>query len=467
MQNKNLHDKLAELISQIMEIINLAASERGLPVYHESEWISNDNRHYHRQIIRKILWQSVITEMDEILKKLPSYILAQNIAEDDEVFGSHIKYQVHTIYGSRKITFADIVYAILLRILPKGDLPKFELEKFSIVYEEIEENFLSPTISTIEITPLFGFRSEEPRISIANGLNIEIMGEEEISKLLSSGIQLSLHNISDNIADVIYKHAIVRVSKLTKIIGSANLSHKAKETESENRVSRDTIISALRLFKFGTIFPLAIITRNIGFFSIGSSFSSGFPRYGIGSSYVLSKKEIEEFLKLWNQIYELSPKKIPHFLEVALRRFADGTLRPNLEDKIIDLLISAEAIFLSSGGNDQGELKYRLAHRAALFLESEPKKQKKVFNFMKRAYDIRSAFVHGSSSKIKLPEKEDGSKMQLTEFESQLRDLMRHAIIKIFNLAYQRKDSHLNINWDDYIFPELEGGRFSNPMLET
>ncbi|AJR14771.1 hypothetical protein LEP1GSC151_3606 [Leptospira interrogans serovar Grippotyphosa str. LT2186] len=49
------------------------------------------------------------------------------------------------------------------------------------------------------------------------------------------------------------------------------------------------------------------------------------------------------------------------------------------------MLISAEAIFLSSGGSDQGELKYRLAHRTALFLESEPKKQKEIFDFMKKA----------------------------------------------------------------------------------
>lgn len=178
---------------------------------------------------------------------------------------------------------------------------------------------------------------------LAENLHIEVLSDEEISKLLSSGIPMSLHNVSDNIADVLYKHAIVRVSKLTKIIGPDNRA--SKETKNQAHITNNTIISALQLFKFGTVFPVADISRNIGFFSIGSSMSSGYPRFGLRSSYVLSKKEIEEFLILWNKIYTLTPEKIPHFLEVALRRFADGTLRPNLEDQIIDLLISAEAIF--------------------------------------------------------------------------------------------------------------------------
>ncbi|WP_232306357.1 HEPN domain-containing protein [Leptospira interrogans] len=398
-----------------------------------------------------IFWQPVISELESIFKKLDSYIQAQNIAEEDIVFGSHLNKRVGTLFGSRIITFEVMIHAILYRILSKDEIPKFDLNKFSKVIDDIEADFLSPTISTIEITPLFGFRSEEPKISLAENLHIEVLSDEEISKLLSSGIPMSLHNVSDNIADVLYKHAIVRVSKLTKIIGPDNRA--SKETKNQAHITNNTIISALQLFKFGTVFPVADISRNIGFFSIGSSMSSGYPRFGLRSSYVLSKKEIEEFLILWNKIYTLTPEKIPHFLEVALRRFADGTLRPNLEDQIIDLLISAEAIFLSSGGSDQGELKYRLAHRTALFLESEPKKQKEIFDFMKKAYDIRSKFVHGSGSKISFPKKEDGTNMNMHDFEKRTREIMRRSIFKVYDLAYQCKNTKLNIDWDDYIFP--------------
>ncbi|WP_235590485.1 HEPN domain-containing protein [Leptospira borgpetersenii] len=454
MQNEKLKEKLAELLSQIIEIIENSASNLGLPIYQETNWFSDNGRHYYRRTFRKILWQPVINELDNIFKKLESYSQAQNFAEEDAVFGSHLNKQVGTLFGSRTITFEMLIHTVLDRFLPTDEIPKFNLEKFSMVFNEIEADFLSPTISTMEITPLFGFRSDEPRLPLANGLSIELLSDEEISKLISSGVPMSLKNVSDNIADVLYKHAIVRVSKLTKIFGSDNRA--SVETKNEAHITNNTIISALQLFKFGTIFPVANISRNIGFFSIGSSMSSGYPRFGLRSSYVISKKEIEEFLILWNKIYTLTPEKIPHFLEVALRRFADGTLRPNLEDQIIDLLISAEAIYLSSGGSDQGELKYRLAHRAALFLESEPKKQREIFDFMKKAYDIRSKYVHGSGSNINFPKKEDGKKMNLHEFEERTRKIMRRAIFKVYDLAYKSKDTKFSIDWDDFIFPNAD-----------
>ncbi|UZN08165.1 HEPN domain-containing protein [Leptospira santarosai] len=465
MKNKVLHNKLAELISQIIEIIENTASNHGLPIYQETDWFSDDGRHYYRRSFRKILWQPVLNELGNIFEKLESYSQAKNIAEEDTIFGSHLNKSVGTLFGSMKITFEVIIHRILIRLLPKNELPKFDLEKFSNIINEIEADFLSPTISTIEITPLFGFRSEEHRISLANDLSIEILSEEEISNLISSGVPMSLQNVSDDMADVLYKYAIVRVSKLTKIFGSDDRS--GKETRNQVHITNNTIISALQLFKFGTIFPVANISKNIGFFSIGSSMSSGYPRFGLRSSYLISKNEIEEFLVLWNKIYTLTPEKIPHFLEVAIRRFADGTLRPNLEDQIIDLLISAEAIFLSSSGNKyQGELRYRLAHSAALFLENEPAKQKEIFNFMKNAYDIRSKFVHGSNSEIKFPKKEGGKKMNLHDFESQTRALMRRAIIKVFDLAYNSKETKFSINWDDYIFPNMEKASIPNPMSE-
>ncbi|MCH1886194.1 HEPN domain-containing protein [Leptospira interrogans] len=137
---------------------------------------------------------------------------------------------------------------------------------------------------------------------------------------------------------------------------------------------------------------------------------------------------------------------------MALRRFADGTLRPNLEDQIIDLLISAEAIYLSSGGSDQGELNIDWRIGRALFLERDPKKQKEIFDFMKKAYDIRSKFVHGSGSKISFPKKEDGKKMNLHEFEERTREIMKRAIFEVFDLAYQSKDSKFSINWNELLF---------------
>lgn len=60
-------------------------------------------------------------------------------------------------------------------------------------------------------------------------------------------------------------------------------------------------------------------------------------------------------------------------------------------------MIAAEALFLSDLGSstDRGELKYRLALRAAHFIEAADLTRRQVFEHMKRAYDVRSAIAHG------------------------------------------------------------------------
>ncbi len=65
------------------------------------------------------------------------------------------------------------------------------------------------------------------------------------------------------------------------------------------------------------------------------------------------------------------------------------------EDKLIDLVISTEALF--SPGLE-GELKFRIAQRGALLLGAEASERRRVFKLLRRAYDARSALVHGGES---------------------------------------------------------------------
>ena len=55
---------------------------------------------------------------------------------------------------------------------------------------------------------------------------------------------------------------------------------------------------------------------------------------------------------------------------IAFSRFASAFDRATLQDRLIDLMIAAEAIFLQEDGSpeDRGELSFRLALRAAHFI---------------------------------------------------------------------------------------------------
>lgn len=140
------------------------------------------------------------------------------------------------------------------------------------------------------------------------------------------------------------------------------------------------------------------------------------------------------------------------FLSVAIRRFSQSNERDSIEDKVIDFLISAEALFLSSGGSFQCELKYRLSHRAAMFIEGDAEKQRKIFEFMQKAYDVRSAIVHGTTPK--LPKKEDGTLCSLDEFCRDIEKHLRLSLKKAIKLATTAESSNKIIEWNSIIFPK-------------
>ncbi len=118
------------------------------------------------------------------------------------------------------------------------------------------------------------------------------------------------------------------------------------------------------------------------------------------------------------------------FLAMALRRFNLAFERQQLDDRIVDLMIAAESLFLNDSGDprERGEQRFRLAIRAAKFVEYPRYVPRQVFDLMRKAYNIRSEIVHGSSiKKTNLPDMPDA---KLNDFVLACEELMRLGIRK-------------------------------------
>lgn len=132
-------------------------------------------------------------------------------------------------------------------------------------------------------------------------------------------------------------------------------------------------------------------------------FGSGIVNYEFGS-----ERDVREFPLLWDK---LQKPKVRKELDTALRRFSYSCVRHDNEDKIIDLMIAAETLFLH--GKNEGEKGFRLALRAAYFLGTDSASRKQVYDRMRKAYGLRSKLVHGGSDpslrrfKIELTEKDE------------------------------------------------------------
>jgi len=90
---------------------------------------------------------------------------------------------------------------------------------------------------------------------------------------------------------------------------------------------------------------------------------------------------------------------VDNYIGVALSRYQDGLLKPEpIPNKIAYAIFGLEALYLK--GEERGELKQRLALRVARVLSKlNVDSSKNILDNVKRAYNIRSAFVHGEPLK--------------------------------------------------------------------
>lgn len=143
----------------------------------------------------------------------------------------------------------------------------------------------------------------------------------------------------------------------------------------------DDVLSALRLFKQTQI-------RNAGYASWTDSFwLSGGTSYRVlrwwpyGGKFELTESEVPHFLELW-RLLEAGATRFGF----SIHRFNLAFDRGILADRIVDLVIAAEALFLSDLDNKyRGELRFRFALRAAKFIEHPNYSEQDVFRVMRQS----------------------------------------------------------------------------------
>lgn len=154
----------------------------------------------------------------------------------------------------------------------------------------------------------------------------------------------------------------------------------------------------------------------------------------IGRKVEVGQSEIEEAIRLY-KILEIFDQKAmgPHdqkakgIFWIASERWRKSKTHQNSEDKIIDLCIAFESLYLS-GIND--ELKFRLSVRAAWFLGKNKDDQKRLLTVFKKIYDCRSTIIHGGELR-KRTVTIDNKTIPVSELITEAQDLCQKSIVKI------------------------------------
>ena len=136
-------------------------------------------------------------------------------------------------------------------------------------------------------------------------------------------------------------------------------------------------------------------------FYAGFSHSTSFAQGPFGDSIQVGEAQVEEAKCLYEKLIDPN-SKVREKLQIPINRWIQSNANKDPVDKIVDLGIAFEALYLSEGTREQLTLQFRL--RASWHLGKNKEHRKRLMDEFKAIYDLRSGAVHNGkvSPKVKI-----------------------------------------------------------------
>lgn len=384
---------------------------------------------------------------DEIVS-LPEYKDCLEKLLEDKVIAS----QLGVLAGRPGLARQSLDAVSLMRQLPMLGISQDHLELnetfFELEYAQFESSFYQDSLEYEVIAPLSGVSFER---------DIKINDTVEICRIDPTGMRVPIDEPRTRRSPFpLCGWAVWTTYTLPICIGDTDTSEQStnavKETRNAANARVDTVVTALRLLKAPNAAAVQKLHRTRGWVFRDQWMPPVSYQPDLFFTLDTGENFVGSLAGLWGLL--ASPKVLSQkHLTVAIKRFSYAHDRVDREDKIIDLLIAAEALFLSTTGN-QSELKYRLRLHAALFVGSDQATRRQIFDDMGLAYDLRSSIVHGSipDSKIdKIAKREGGrfgDKYKLLEFTDRIQEYIRFSIVRMVRQAAEGSGA---IDWESIV----------------
>jgi len=328
----------------------------------------------------------------------------------------------------------------------------FSHEKFDRKWREFADFFSAETVSSKLIAPLPFLIAPFP-IRLNNELVLDQLTDSEVTHCCDVGVlrpptrrfAIILRDVAVGIRRTTLSRKLIGTGEQPTLLSTSDATDEGtfgnRPTIRDDLVV-DDVLSALRLFK------------HIGVSCTGSvEWSETFPGTGVryrvlrstpfGGRFELGTAEVPHFVELW-RLLEAGAGR----LGFIIHRFNLAFERGLLVDRIVDLVIAAESLFLRDLA-ERGEMRFRFAVRAAKFIEHPQYSERDVFRVMRRAYDARSAVVHGGSpSDFRLP---DNPSATLPVFIDVVEELVRVGLRKALHMGEAANQLSQSDYWDSLI----------------
>jgi hypothetical protein len=424
----------------------------------DTEWKRGADGHFRERANR--IRELFPTLSDEWLHAQPEFAAVAERMISDAVMGPNFGVSVGTDLASRRIQPEDILRWLFYALQDSGGHIRFEDQQFNRKWGALADAFaaMKMLFRTIAVTP--NLRVPTFPLRLNRELVLDRLTADEVTQCNQVGV---LQPLSKRFPLISADDAVGvrRELFLPKLFLKGDEPSGLPDAADEGRFGHrpfirqdlvvDDVLSAMRLFKRTDI-------RSTGYASWAGSefFASGthfrvLRQLPIFGRYELSECEIPTFLELWKTLEEEASR-----FSFTIHRFNLSFDRGLAADRIVDLVIAAESLFLRDQDDNRGELSYRCSLRAAKFVEHPNFGERDVFQIMRRGYKVRNSVAHGESiNKIdtRLPDDETTA---LPKFTDALEELVRLAIRKSLSMGNEGRKLRTPQYWDDLVFSKSD-----------
>ncbi|MGH8588753.1 MAG: penicillin acylase family protein [Gammaproteobacteria bacterium] len=315
---------------------------------------------------------------------------------------------------------ADRLVSLLVHTMLGNDgRAAFKDDRFDGMWREIVEFFSSDCVPFKTVAPLPRLVIPESPLRLNSEIVLDRLTDEEDTRCWEVGVlrpsSPRFPFIETKVAIGIRKttHVPKRIQaddEPSESPGEANTGSFGNRCPFREDLLIDDVLSALRLFKHTQLRSADHASWTDGYpLGGGASFRS-LGQWPYGDACELSEADVPQFLEVWRLLEAGSDE-----MDFTLRRFNLSFERRLGDDRLVDLVIAAESLFLGDLA-DRGEVRFRFALRAAKFIEHTSYNERDVYRVMRRAYDARSAVVHGGSPEdTGLPDNKSASLQVFTD----------------------------------------------------
>lgn len=402
-----------------------------------------------------VFWHPTVTDQ---LKSLPEWSAVEAATARYPRVMEHLDTLVGTSSSLMRWDLDRLATAVIPAgmLRPDGSIRLHTPEPFGKRYRRLEHFLSGATVTITVIWPLAGITLAQKSLTLAPHIVIRRLTRAEAGRLLGLHLIPVRHGYHIPLVAEMDARPFALVARFSvpKVIGEVIDPDMSRFEAHENL--KQQMIEDLQAAAAVVGIPNLGVGSEI---EIGDWYEGWVKFRGAPSSgpAILNPQPVPTAEgRLLKEVWQyLSPRsQVSAAVALAARRlaFVGEKLRP--EDRILDLMIAAEALYLKDAGSaqDRGELRHRLALRAASW-DRSPQPKAEVHQIMKKAYDARSAVSHGGT-----PERRtltwQGDRITLQQLIALARPVVQRGLLRAIRGQARSRDS-FPPDWDAMILRRL------------